>query len=393
MNRYIKRQIEKVILEACKHSPIIAVTGPRQSGKSTMLKHLFAKYNYVTFDSSDLRMSAKNDPQMFIETLAKPVIIDEIKYAPEIIPYIKIYVDKYATSLKNKEIAGNFILTGSQTFTMMAGLTESLAGRISLFELLPFSFKELGKQSFNVTECYRQMVRGFYPAANVSSINPSQYYGDYVSTYLERDVRQILNIKDINSFQKFLQVLAARVGGMLNISDIAKDCAISHITAKNWLSILEASRIIYLLKPYFANITKRLVKTPKVYFTDTGLLAYLLRYKDADTLLAGAVSGAVFENMAVIEAVKYSNNNKSGNNFYFYRDNNGVEIDLVIDKGQNINLYEIKAAKTLKTEMAKNLSLADIKASKKFLLSFNETVMPIAKDVTAISWKDFEKSL
>ncbi|MDR1695329.1 MAG: ATP-binding protein [Endomicrobium sp.] len=393
MNRYIKRQIEKVILKACKYSPVIVVTGPRQSGKSTMLTHLFPKYNYITFDSSDLRMSAKNDPQMFIENLAKPVIIDEIQYVPEIIPYIKIYTDKYTASLKNKEIAGSFILTGSQTFTMMAGLTESLAGRIALFELFPFSLSELDKYPLKVIDFYKQMIKGFYPAPNVFSINPSEYYGDYVSTYVERDVRQILNVKDINSFQKFMQILAARVGNMLNISDVAKDCAISHITAKNWLSILETSRIIYLLKPYFANITKRLVKTPKIYFTDTGLLSYLLRYKDADTLLSGAVSGAIFENMAIMEAVKRNSNNKSGNDFYFYRDNNGVEIDLVIDKGQDVSLYEIKAAKTLKSDMAKNLSLADIKSSKKFLLSFNETAIPIAKGVTAIPWKDFEKNL
>jgi predicted AAA+ superfamily ATPase len=187
--------------------------------------------------------------------------------------------------------------------------------------------------------------------------------------------------------------LAARVGNMLNIADIAKDCLISHSTAKSWLSILETSRIVYLLKPYFKNITKRVVKTPKIYFTDTGLLSHLLRYKAPETLLAGPMSGAVFENMVIIEAFKHNNNTKSGDNFYFYRDNNGVEVDLVIDKGQSFNLYEIKASKTLKTEMAKNLSLVSINPSKKFVLSFNENTIPLTKNVIAISWSDFINNL
>ncbi|MDR0646380.1 MAG: ATP-binding protein [Elusimicrobiota bacterium] len=390
--KYIPREIEPKITAAVKYSPVIAVTGPRQTGKSTMLKHLFPKYSYISFDSSDLRASARNDPQMFVENLKKPVIIDEIQYVPEIIPYIKIYVDNFTTALKNEEIAGKFILTGSQAFTMMAGLTESLAGRIALFELLPFSFSELNLKMTQPLSCYKQLLRGFYPLPNASDRESGEYYGDYLSTYIERDVRQILNIKDIGAFQTFVQVLAARTGSMLNIANIARDCSISHATAKNWLSILTASRIIYLLEPYFRNITKRVVKTPKVYFTDTGLLAHLLRYKDAETLISGPMSGNIFENMVIMEAVKNNNNAKKGNHFYFYRDNNGVETDLIIEGGQFINLYEIKASKTLKYEMAKNLSLTPIKADKKFVLSFNENSMPLGNNITAILWSDFSKT-
>ena len=391
--KYIKREIEAKIIAAEKYSPVLAVTGPRQTGKSTMLRHLFPKHNYISFDSSDFRASAKNDPQMFVENLKKPAIIDEIQYAPEIIPYIKIYVDGYTTALKNEEIAGKFILTGSQAFTMTAGLTESLAGRIALFELLPFSFSELNIKTTQTLACYKQLLKGFYPVPNIANMKPVEYYGDYLSTYIERDVRQILNIKDIGAFQTFVQVLAARAGGMLNIANLARDCAISHVTAKNWLAILAASRIIYLLEPYFRNTTKRAVKTPKIYFTDTGLLAHLLRYKDAETLLSGPMSGNIFENMVVMEAMKNNNNAKEGNNFYFYRDNNGIEVDLIINGGQFINLYEIKASKTLKPEIARNMDLAPIKADKKFVLSLNNNSMPLSKDVKAIFWSDFKNTL
>ncbi|GBR74272.1 putative AAA family ATPase [Candidatus Termititenax aidoneus] len=389
MQDYIVRTMQKTLRQAVKHSPIIALTGPRQTGKSTLLRHLFPRYNYISFDAADLRLAAKNDPQLFVENIQKPVIMDEIQYVPEILPYLKLYVDKYTTTLKNSEIAGAFILTGSQVFTLMAGLTESLAGRIALFELLPFSFKELGQKPRRPLNCYRQILKGFYPVPNTAKRSPQDYYGDYLATYIERDVRQILNIKDVGAFQSFVQVLAGRAGNLLNIQEVARDCAISHATAKNWLSILETSRIIYILRPYYRNITKRTVKTPKLYFTDTGLLAYLLKYKDAETLAAGGVSGAIFENMVIMEFLKSNNNSKAGWDFYFYRDNNGVEIDLIIDKGRAFEFYEIKSAKTLRPEMAKGLSAVNLTPAKKFVLSFNEHTLPLAKNVLAAPWWAF----
>ncbi|MDR0823121.1 MAG: ATP-binding protein [Endomicrobium sp.] len=387
MENYIHRKIEQILLKAIKNSPVIAVTGPRQTGKSTMLKELFAHYNYVSFDFPDIREAAQNDPATFIENLKTPVIIDEIQYAPEILPYIKIMVDKYTTALRNDEINGKFILTGSQAFTMMAGLTESLAGRISLFELLPFSFSELKSKPIEPIDCYKQMLKGFYPIPNITQREPQDYYSDYLTTYIERDVRQILNIKDASVFQTFVQVLAARAGNLLDIADIAKDCGISSITAKNWLSVLEVSRIIYLLRPYFKNITKRVIKTPKIYFTDTGLLAHLLKFNDANALMADKISGAFFENMIIMEALKNKFNNKANDSFYFYRDSNGVEIDLVIDKGQSFNLYEIKASKTIRADMTKSLTSTSLNPSQKFLISFNEMQMPIVKGVMAIPWQ------
>jgi predicted AAA+ superfamily ATPase len=392
MTRYINRILEKKLQGAIQYAPVIALTGPRQTGKSTMLKNLFPAYNYISFDAMDIRQSAKSDPEMFVENLQKPIIIDEIQYAPEIIPYIKIYVDKFRTELKNEEVVGSFILTGSQAFTMMAGLTESLAGRVAAFELLPFALKELSTVPKTPLACYNQMLRGFYPIPNVIKEYPD-YYGEYLSTYIERDVRQIINVKDISAFQKFMQILANRTANLLNIQSVARDCAISHATAKNWLSILETSRIIYLLQPYYANMSKRLIKSPKIYFTDTGLLSYLLKYKDAQTLFSGAISGAIFENMMIIEALKNNFNAKENNGLYFYRDSNGIEIDLIIDKGNTKNLYEFKSGKTLRKEMANNFYSVNIKQSNNYLVSFNETLMPLTKEVKAIPWTEFLNTL
>jgi predicted AAA+ superfamily ATPase len=376
---YIKRDMEKELRRLKKQFPVIVLTGPRQTGKSTLLTHLFPRYTYITFDDTSLRMAASGDPAMFVETLKTPVIIDEIQYAPEILPYIKINVDK-------KRENGKFILTGSQTFNVMAGITESLAGRAGLLELLPFSFDELGDRPREPKACYDQMFRGFYPVPNTEHTETRVYYGAYLSLYIERDVRQIQNIKDISAFETFLSVLAGRAGNLFNISDLARDCGLAHATVNSWLSILENSRIIYLLRPWFRNTTKRLIKSPKVYFTDTGLLCYLLKYPDPRTLMAGPASGAVFENMIVMEFLKRKLNKGLRGDLYFYRDSNGVEIDLVIDEGASLTLYEIKSAKTIRLEMAKTLNSVPIKSGKKYLLSFHETAMPLASGVTAIPW-------
>jgi predicted AAA+ superfamily ATPase len=334
----------------------------------------------MTFDDSSLRFSALNDPDAFVETLQTPIIIDEIQYAPEILPSIKARVDR---NRKN----GSFIFTGSQVFNVMAGVTESLAGRAGLFELLPFSFNELGEKPKSITGCFQQILRGFYPVPNTEKTDIRAYYGAYLSLYIERDVRQIQNIQDISAFQVFLQILAGRAGNLLNIADIAKDCGLAHATCKNWLSILESSRIIYLLRPWFRNHGKRLIKSPKIYFTDTGLLAYLLKYPDARTLLAGPAMGAIFENMIVIEMLKRKLNRRLNSDLYFYRDSNGVEVDLVVDNGPSLSLYEIKASKTLRSEMARNLKLVPFSGKvKKYVVSFNENRLPLDKGISALPW-------
>ena len=389
---YIARDVEKSLKKISAQFPVTLLTGPRQTGKSTLLTQLFRKHHYITFDDSSLRLSAKTDPAAFIESLKTPVIIDEIQYAPEILPFVKMHVDK---NRKN----GVFILTGSQVFNVMAGVTESLAGRTGLFELLPFSFKELArieKQGSNPKDsagCFEQIMRGFYPVPNIEKTDPRAFYGAYLSLYIERDVRQIQNIKDISAFEVFLQILAGRAGNILNVADLAQNCGLSQATCKTWLSILENSRIIYLLRPWFRNTAKRLIKSPKIYFTDTGLLAYLLKYPDAQTLRAGPAMGAIFENMIVMEFLKNKINSSLASDLYFYRDSNGVEIDLLIDNGPSVSLYEIKASKTLRHEMTRGLKLAEAAGVfkeysnvKSYLLSFHENRIPLDGKITAMPW-------
>ena len=384
---YISRDIERELKKVHSQFPVTLLTGPRQTGKSTLLTHLFPRYRYITFDDSSLRLVARNDPAAFVESLETPVIIDEIQYAPEILPFVKIRVDK---NRKN----GTFILTGSQIFNVMTGITESLAGRSALFELLPFSFNELGTKRMDISGCFRQILKGFYPVPNTEKTDTRAFYGAYLSLYIERDVRQIQNIKDISAFETFLQILAGRAGNLLNITDIAHNCSLSQATCKSWLSILENSRIIYLLRPWVRNTSKRLIKSPKIYFTDTGLLAYLLKYPDVKTLQAGPAMGSIFENMVIMEFLKKKINFRLTGDLYFYRDSNGVEADLLIDEGLSLSLCEIKASKTLRPEMTRSLGLIDpgsfgkSAGVKKYLLSFHENHVPLDRNISAVPWWD-----
>lgn len=392
MKHYIKRAIEPLIKKTAKEYPVIAVTGPRQSGKSTMLKAIFPKYDYITFDDIELRNKAKKDPGLFVDSLKNPVIIDEIQYVPEILSYIKIHIDKYRTAMRSYEVNGKFILTGSQVFILMAGLSETLAGRVALFELLPFSFEELKNKPHDALLLYKQLIKGFYPEVNTGKLNLGIFYGGYILTYIERDVRQIQNIKDITQFQDFLKLLAARAGNILNLQAIAKEVGVVHSTVKAWLNILENSRIIYILRPYFRNVTKRVVKSPKLYFTDTGLLSYLLGYQTPETLLAGPASGAVFENMVVMEAVKNKFNRRLPGDIYFYRDSNGNEADLVINERENFSLIEIKASKSLQEIAARQLAKIPLSPVKeRVVLSLRENSAPLTKEISQKPWWEFIK--
>ena len=380
--KYLPRIIERELKKIHSQFPVTLLTGPRQTGKSTLLRHLFPGFQYITFDDSSLRLSARNDPSGFVESLQLPVIIDEVQYAPEILPFIKFHVDKNRRN-------GTFIFTGSQVFNLMAGITESLAGRACLFELLPFSFSELGKNPKTISACSEQIMRGFYPVPNTEKTDIRAFYGAYLSLYIERDVRQIMNIKDISTFELFLQMLAVRAGNLLNVSSLAQDCGISQSTCKNWLSILENSRIIYLLRPWFRNFGKRLIKSPKIYFSDTGLLAHLLKIPNAKSLSDSHAMGMIFENMVVIEFLKRKLNKRLSSDLFFYRDSNGVEVDLLLDDGFSLSLYEIKASRTLRSDMSRSLMLLDspvFKKAKKHIVSFHENRVPLGKGITALPW-------
>lgn len=382
--------MEKKILMASKNFPVIAVTGARQTGKSTMLQHLFKEYDYITFDDPVLKQSAINDPALFMEGVKDYTIIDEIQYAPEILPYIKMRVDNSYQGGKTL-----FLLTGSQQFVVMKNLTETLAGRIALFELLPLSLKELQKGKMNITLLFETIFTGFYPLPAVHNADSRIFYSSYIQTYLERDIRQITAVKDLTLFQNFLELLAARAGSLLNISDISKDCGISHTTGRNWLSLLESSGIIYLLRPYFRNLSKRIIKSPKIYFTDTGLLSYLLKYQDSATLQSGPFSGHIFENFMVMEAYKEKTGGESIFDLYYFRDSHKNEVDIIVEKAEIVKMFEIKMRKNIgkrETKVMDNLDFLD-KTCERYLVSFYENEIAVSALSRNIPWWNLVKMI
>ena len=361
--RYIPRSLEPVIQKAVQEFPVAVLVGPRQSGKTTLLRHLFdTQYRLVSLEPPDVRAAAAADPRGFLELYPAPVIFDEIQYAPGLLPYIKELVDL------DRNRAGQFILTGSQNLLLMQQVTESLAGRAAILKLLPITRRELFKQpdrlfpwetrqihqpveSTPLPDLWREILRGYYPEV-VS--NPGRdaalWQASYVQTYLERDVRNLRNIGDLTLFQTFLRALAARSARLLNLSDLARDVGIAVNTAKDWLSLLEASFQVFILRPYFVNIGKRLVKSPKVYFTDTGLLCYLVGLRDPAHAAAGPMGGAILENLVVAEVFKSLVHRGEEPAIYFWRTSAGVEVDLVIESGNGLIPLEIKSAATARPD-------------------------------------------
>ncbi len=361
---YITRTMEKEIIKASKNYPVIMVCGQRQVGKSTMLYHIKEENRkYVSLDDRNARRLAHEDPDLFFETYGYPLIIDEFQKEPQILEKIKDIVDKL--SYEGKDNFGLFWLTGSQKFKMMKNITESLAGRVSVFELSGFSQKEINGVSgelFNpnieniktknvstksIHQIYEAIFKGGMPKVNTTNIDREKYYSDYINTYIERDIRELEQVGKLNEFYDFLVYMAARTSQELHYDEISKSIGISAPTAKAWVTILERSGVIFLLHPYSSNITNRLVKTPKVYFMDTGLASYLCRWPNADTLESGNMDGAFLETFVVTEIVKsYYNCGKPVNNLYYYRDIDKKEIDLLIVEANCIYPIEIKKNKT-----------------------------------------------
>lgn len=380
---YVPRRIEKRLRHSAAQFPVLVLTGPRQSGKSTLLQKLFPGHKYCTLDDPFKRNQAISDPLSFLESLGEKTIIDEIQYVPGLLPYIKMAVDR------DRGRNGHFLLTGSQIFPLMSGISESLAGRVALHELLGFSYEELSTKEIATSSVvlFNLLCRGFYPEPAVHGVNAQDFYRSYLQTYLERDIRQIRSVQDLHLFQNFLELLAARAGGILNLNEVAKECGISHTTARKWLSLLETTRIVYLLRPYFRNMSKRVIKSPKLYFTDTGLLAFLLKYPDAKTLLAGPAAGAFFENFVVVEALKYKFNHGSLFELYFYRDSNQNEIDLLLDFGQHLKLIEIKLTQTLRREFFMSMLRAagTFPAAKSYLISLSQETL-VQDKISTRNW-------
>lgn len=382
MNIYIKRLLEDDIIENSKSFPVILICGPRQVGKTTILEKLSSNtLNYVSLDDPFERKSAKEDPALFLENHKTPLIIDEIQYATELLPYIKMQVDKARLeALKcDTKCTGLYYLTGSQMFTMMQNVSESLAGRVGIIDMYGLSYSEIiGKEQHyflptkercverenikrpDTLQVFEKIIRGSFPALYQNeNISTEKFYNSYLRTYLERDIRDIITIKEETKFLTFMSAIAARTGQEINYDNIAKDAQIDNNTAKNWLSILRTSGLIFLLQPYSNNPTTRAIKTPKMYFTDTGLACYLAGYSDAKTLERSAINGNMFETYVIMEIVKsFINDNKDPRLYLnFYRDSNQVEIDLIITLNNTVYPIEIKKSKNPDKSMIKSFRI------------------------------------
>lgn len=355
----ISRHLTKTLKAAAREYPVVTVTGPRQSGKTTLVRVAFPRYRYTSLEDPDARAFALDDPRGFLDQFRGKVILDEVQRAPDLFSYIQGIVDR-------EDRPGRFILSGSQNFLLLHRVSQSLAGRCAVLRLLPFSRSELvGRPARDLAglaparrpgvagvanearELFPTLFTGGYPRIHDKGLKPQTWLANYHQTYLERDVRDLLNVGDLEAFGRFVRLCAGRSGQVLNASSLAADAGVSHATARRWLSILEASFIIYLLRPHHRNFNKRLVKSPKLYFLDSGLLCYLLRVQSAEELVAHPARGAIFETWVVAEALKSCHHRGVEPDLYFWRDSAGHEVDLLLDRGRKQIPIEIKSGQTV----------------------------------------------
>lgn len=338
MMETIHREMARELQAMAKKYPVITVLGPRQSGKSTLVRNVFPDKSYVSLENPDERSFAESDPRGFLERYTNGAILDEIQRTPELLSYIQGIVDE-------NEKKGFYILTGSHQLELHESIAQSLAGRTAILKLLPLSISELKDQQFNFSlDDY--LFHGMYPRIYKDALNPTTFYRDYVQTYVERDVRKMLNIKDLSLFQHFLKLCAGRIGQIFNSQNLSNELGISHHTVNHWLSVLEASFLVFRLQPYFENFGKRVIKSPKLYFTDVGLATYLLDIQSVEQISRDPLRGGLIENFVISEMRKSRLNKGYEPNFYFYRDSNQHEVDLIIKHGNALIPIEIKASKT-----------------------------------------------
>jgi len=401
MNNYIKRSLEPILEKAAAEFPAVVLTGPRQSGKTTLLQHLFGRhYHYVSLEPPDVRASAEVDPRTFLEMNPPPVIFDEVQYAPGILPYIKEKIDA------NRHRKGQFLMSGSQNLLLMEKVTESLAGRAAILRLFPLSRREAEgrpqlslpwesfpqsspEKLFAYGELWKGFLRGWYPELIANSmLDANMWHGSYVQTYLERDVRTLRQIGDLSQFQNFLRILAARSAQLLNLTDVARDLGIAVNTAKAWLSVLEATYQVIVIRPYFANVGKRLVKTPKVYFTDVGTLCYLAGLEDPNHAASGPMGGAILETAVLSEIVKALTHRGIDPQVYFWRTMAGTEVDFIVVTERGLVPIEVKLSATPRPAMASAVKTFQKdfgdKALPGYVVHPGDMMLPLCPGVTAL---------
>jgi uncharacterized protein len=343
----IERELAAKLLDLAQKFPVVSLTGPRQSGKTTLVRAVFPDLPYVSLEEPDIRQFALNDPRGFLANFKQGAILDEAQHTPDLFSYVQTIVDA------RPDI--QYVLTGSANFLLMEQISQTLAGRSAILNLLPFSLTELAAAGYKFTQYEEAIFTGQYPPIYDRQIPPADFYPAYLQTYVERDVRLLKNIADLNGFVQFVQLCAGRTGQLLNYSSLANDAGISPNTAKAWLSVLETSFVVYQLRPYHQNFTKRLVKSPKLYFYDTGLACNLLGIQTAEQVSTHYLKGALFENLVINEFVKRSLNQGQRQYPYFWRDNHGKEIDCLLVDGEQVTAVEIKAGKTISNSYFRNL--------------------------------------
>ncbi len=344
----INRKLGRKLKELAEKYPFVTLTGPRQSGKTTLVQTIFADYQYLSLEDPDIRLYAAEDPRGFLQEYPGRVILDEVQRVPEIFSYLQTHTDR-----QNKN--GQFILTGSQHFLLSEGISQSLAGRTGILHLMPLSIEEIEPTATATLENF--LLQGGYPRLHVNNLTPADFFPNYTATYLERDIRLIKNIASLPLFERFLRLCAGRAGQLVNFSSLADDVGISHNTVKSWLNLLETSFIIFQLQPHYKNYKKRLVKMPKLYFWDSGLLCSLLGIETEEQLRSHFMRGSIFESTIISELIKYRYNRGRGNNCYFWRDRHGKEIDCIIEKTtEKLIPVEIKSGKTVSPDFFKEIA-------------------------------------
>lgn len=400
-NNYIKRSLEPVLEKTAAEFPTVILTGPRQSGKTTLLKQLFhERYHYVSLDAPDVRVAAQEDPRGFLAMNPAPAIFDEIQNTPELLPYIKEIIDE------NRHRKGQFILTGSQNLLLSKAISESLAGRVGLLRLLPLTRREIsgdpgklfpwerkddpsGKTTPLMNRIGEDFIRGSFPEiAADTARDASMWQASYIQTYLERDVRNLRQVGDLTRFQVFIRTLAARSAQLVNLSDLARDIGVAVNTLKAWLSVLEATFQIIVLRPWFGNAGKRLVKTPKIYFTDVGLMSYLTGLKDPLHAVQGPLGGQLMETAVISEIYKTFYHRGEEPRICFWRTSSGTEVDLVVEKGTNLIPIEIKLTSTPRPSFGDPIRVFqkdnDTQALPGYVVHTGDMCLPLGKGVTAL---------